>query len=213
MKKTNKTDHWNLLFSAFLITAFIVCAYFLVGMITESNPDDAIRRNIYISGIFILFGLLLFYATRVGDGKQVWRFSPTTLIIMVIPAAYILFAFVLNGLPFHTELNKRPEILYLAALSLGYGVPYTILSGYELDTGENDPDNGEKDITDKKDGDNADQTESEASEEDDNEKAVDSEDAITVNENEDAEDSEKALDEENEEITTENVDSDDKAKD
>ena len=188
MKKTSKTDHWNLLFSAFLITAFIVCAYFLVGMISETNADDVIKRSIYISGLFTLFGLLLFYATRVGDGKQVWRFSPSTLIIMVIPAAYILFAFVMAGLPFHKELVSRPEVLYLAGMSLGYGVPYTILSGYELDTSEND-----KDASDEKDGDKADTEENEDTEE-------------AVNGNEAADDTEETAADVSEDTTSENGD-------
>ena len=75
--KKNKNEIMNLLFSAFLVTAFMVCAGFFLGMINDSFSQDAVKRTLFVSLIFALFGGLLFYATRVGDGKQVHGASGT----------------------------------------------------------------------------------------------------------------------------------------
>lgn len=139
MKQPKKKDLGNLLFSAFLVTAFLVCAYFLIGLINNSFTENEPLRRFLTAGLFSLFGLLLFYATRVGDGKQVWRFSPVTLIVMVLPALYIVLTSVISALPLHTEIGSRTELLYLAGAALGYGIPYTFLSGYELDTTNSAP--------------------------------------------------------------------------
>ena len=68
-----KKDKWNLLFSAFLVTAFLICAYFFVGLINDSYMDDLTAKQLMTSLVFAFFGLILFYATRVGDGKQIKR--------------------------------------------------------------------------------------------------------------------------------------------
>ncbi|MEE1106106.1 MAG: hypothetical protein UH083_09120, partial [Ruminococcus sp.] len=80
MKKPNKKEHLNLLLSAFLILAFIVCANFFAGFTSSMPTMTAQLINI---AVYAVFGLLLFYATRVGDGKAVFRFSPLTLLILV----------------------------------------------------------------------------------------------------------------------------------
>ena len=128
-----KKDKAGLIFSAFLIIAFVLCAYFFIGLIFGSSGlDDSIKR-LMTAAVFALFGLILFYATRVGDGKQVKRFSPATLIILDLPALYILLASAAQGLPFPLDITARPEIIYMAGAALGYGLPYTFLSGYEQD--------------------------------------------------------------------------------
>ncbi len=81
-----KNDVWNLVFSAFLVTAFLICASFFIGMINDSFTQDSVKRTLLTALIFVLFGLLLFYATRVGDGRQVVRFSLSILVLMVLPA-------------------------------------------------------------------------------------------------------------------------------
>ena len=68
MRKPDKREHLNLFFSAFSILAFIVCANFFAKF-TESM-DPTVGRLITIA-VYAVFGLLLFYATRVGDGKAV----------------------------------------------------------------------------------------------------------------------------------------------
>lgn len=138
MNKKNP-DNLNLLFSAFLVTAFMVCTYFFTGIISDNFSDNSNMKQLCISVVFLLFGLILFYATRVGEGKQVWRFSPSTLIVMVIPALYIIISSVVSGLPYHEQISSRIELLYIAGVVLGYGIPYTFLSGYELNiSDEND---------------------------------------------------------------------------
>ena len=140
MKKKSKNDVWNLIFSAFLVTAFMVCSTFFTGMINDSFEQDTVKRVLLTALIFVLFGLILFYATRVGDGKQVIRFSAATLILMVLPALYVILASVITAMPFHSQLSQHYEAVNIAAVILGYGLPYTFVSGYELDRSDDKTD-------------------------------------------------------------------------
>ena len=135
-RKKSRNEISNLIFSAFLVTAFVVCSSFFMGMIDDRFSQDPAMRSLLMAVIFALFGGLLFYATRVGDGKQVFRFSPATLILMVLPALYVVIAATVGGLPFHEQLSANREIAYIAGAAFGYGLPYTFLSGYELDRSE-----------------------------------------------------------------------------
>jgi len=128
-----KKDISGLIFSAFLIIAYVVCSYFFMGIIKDSTKMDDTLKGILTAAVFAVFGLILFYATRVGDGKQVKRFSLATLIILDLPALYIIIASAAPGLPFPLTLEGHNELVLLAAIALGYGIPYTFLSGYEQD--------------------------------------------------------------------------------
>lgn len=132
----NKRDTINLLFSAFLITAYVICSYFFSSFATSlSSPFD----TLVIALIFVVFGLLVFYATRVGEGKAVKRFSLLTLLVLDLPAIYIIIASIAEGLPLHDVLimeNGLHPMVLLASIALGYGIPYTFLSGFELVTEE-----------------------------------------------------------------------------
>ena len=133
MKKPNKKDTVNLFFSAFLVLAFVVCAHFFSNF--AAGQSDLLASVIQLF-VYAAFGLLLFYATRVGDGKPVKRFSPITLIIMVLPALYIMVASLASGMPLHDAFVVNGSTLSLvttlAAVVFGYGIPYSFLSGYEL---------------------------------------------------------------------------------
>ena len=128
-----KKDKSGLIFSAILIIAFVICTYFFIGIINGTTDMADNVKLLFKALVFVLFGLILFYATRVGDGKQVKRFSPATLIILDLPALYIVLSAAAPGLPFPFDLTQASEIVWLAAAALGYGVPYTFLSGYEQD--------------------------------------------------------------------------------
>lgn len=128
----NKRENINLLLSAFLVIGFVVSSYFLSLSNTFAKPIN----DIFNVAIFVVFGLLLFYATRVGDGKARVRFSLLTLIILDLPALYIIVATIATGLPFHAELAQVPTMFTLAGVALGYGIPYTFISGFELVTEE-----------------------------------------------------------------------------
>ena len=129
----NKRDTINLLFSAFLIIAYIICSYFFSGFASQlAVPMSSIVNAL----IFVVFGLLVFYATRVGEGKAVKRFSLLTLIVLDLPALYIIVAAIAPGLPFHDALAANGVMMMLAGVALGYGIPYTFLSGFELVTEE-----------------------------------------------------------------------------
>lgn len=129
----NKRETINLLFSAFLVIAFIVCSYFFSSF---ANTFGTPAYEIINVAIFVVFGLLLFYATRVGDGKARVRFSLLTFIVLDLPALYIIIASIATGLPFHKELVEAPIMMTLSAVALGYGIPYTFISGFELVTEE-----------------------------------------------------------------------------
>ena len=64
----------NMFFSAFLVIAYVICSYFITNLASSVTNQNAYSAILF--GIVTLFGTLLFYATRVGDGKQVVRFSP-----------------------------------------------------------------------------------------------------------------------------------------
>lgn len=140
--KASKRNKINLIFSSFLVIGYIVCTYFFS---TLANQVAGTLGSLIQVLILILFGLLLFYATRVGEGAQVKRFSLAVLLLVDLPCVYIILASFIAGLPFHTALasvstvysaeaavNSQPIVLMLAGIALGYGIPYTFLSGYEL---------------------------------------------------------------------------------
>lgn len=138
MRKPDKKEHINLFFSAFLITAFIVCANFFSNF---TSSQDSMTAQLISIAVYAVFGLLLFYATRVGDGKSIMRFSPLTLIVMVVPALFIIIASLAAFMPLHdafaADSGRLSLITTLAAVALGYGIPYTFFSGFELaDEGE-----------------------------------------------------------------------------
>ncbi len=136
MKKPTKRETLNLILSAFLILGYIVCTYFFLTVTAASAPQLEPYVQVLV---FAIFGLVVFYATRIGDGKQVKRFSIATLLILDVPALYAILACFMPNMPLHNfvanlgganALSYSP-ILILACIALGYGIPYTFLSGYE----------------------------------------------------------------------------------
>ena len=95
--------------------------------------------------------MLLFYATRVGEGRQVRRFSLAVLLLIDLPSLFIILAGIISGVPFHSAIAAAqgvtaPSIIMtLACIALGYGIPYTFLSGYELNT--DDEEEEEEELT------------------------------------------------------------------
>ena len=138
-KKNTARDNVNLFFSAFLIIAYIICGYFFSSF--AGTLAGAVAQNAVTVAIVAVFGLLVFYATRVGEGKTVKRLSIVTLVLLDLPTLYILLAFVIPALPFHNELVTAPVVAFMAALAFGYGVPYTFISGFETvsDEAETEP--------------------------------------------------------------------------
>ena len=156
LKKPDKRETVNLFFSAFLILAFIVCAQFFSQFAASLSVNGKLSTigQLVLILVYVVFGLLLFYATRVGDGKVVKRFSPLTLIILVIPSLFLIIAsFVeipfISGFVSSSTGNTVSMIIALAGVALGYGIPYTFISGFELKTddeeNEADGDENEKD--------------------------------------------------------------------
>jgi hypothetical protein len=137
MMKNNVRNKVNLVFSCFLVIGYIVCSYFFSTM---ANQVSGVVGALLQSLILMLFGLLLFWSTRVGEGRQVKRFSLAVLLLIVLPCVYILAAGLVEGLPLHDVIapigadgGRSQSILMIhAAVGLGYGIPYTFVSGYEM---------------------------------------------------------------------------------
>lgn len=130
-----KREKINLFFSAFLILGYIVCTYFFMSLVT-SIP--VVPKTIISIFVFAIFGLLLFYATRVGDGKPVKRFSLIILLVVVLPCLVAILFGSIQGMPLHDVITLGQESVWqsplfiLACVALGYGVPYSFFSGFEL---------------------------------------------------------------------------------
>ncbi len=132
MKKNNSShEKVNLFFSAFLIIAYIICGYFFISFANAQQSE--IIKSIVMVAIFAIFGLLVFYATRVGEKKIVTRFSLATLIVLDIPTLFIVLAYFFEGFPFHDAIatTGNGAMALMAAIALGYGIPYTFISGFE----------------------------------------------------------------------------------
>ena len=54
----------------------------------------------------------------------------------MLPALYVVLAAVISGMPLHEQIASRSELSCIAAAIFGYGLPYTFLSGYEIDRGD-----------------------------------------------------------------------------
>ena len=132
MKNRNKI---NQVFSAFLVIGYVICAYFFS---TLANQVAGVGGTLIQILLLVVFGLLLFYATRVGEGRQVKRFSLAVLLLIDLPALFIILAGIITGFPFHSAIAAAqgvtaPSIIMtLACIALGYGIPYTFFSGYEI---------------------------------------------------------------------------------
>ncbi len=128
MKKSSR-DKLNLFFSSFLVIGFIICSYFFMSLTSRVGQAAA---NLIQVAVFVLFGLIVFYATRVGEGEAIKRFSPIVLCVLDVPALFIIIASLAPAFPLHDALATQPVVMTFAAIALGYGIPYTFLSGFEL---------------------------------------------------------------------------------
>ncbi len=127
MKTNDKHAKVNNLLSAFLVIAYVCCMYFLENM--SISLDQTLSSVVHVA-MYVVFGLLLFYATRVGEGKQIRRFSLSVLLLIVFPGLYMVLAAFAPGLPFAKEITGS-VMGVLGYIMLGYGIPYTFLSGFE----------------------------------------------------------------------------------
>ncbi len=133
-KKTKKKWDINQLLSAFLVIAYIICMFFLEQVI--GTLENSTLRLALLVLMCVVFGLLLFYATRVGDGKQIMRFSLSVLILMVLPGLYIVLCTFFPSLPLASQIIQSSIVPILGFVMLGYGIPYTFTSGYEREVEE-----------------------------------------------------------------------------
>ena len=127
--KTKKKINANQILSSFLVIAYVVCMYFIEQMV--NNLESIPLRNGLTILMYVVFGLLLFYATRVGDGKQITRFSLSVLLLMVVPGLYIVLCIFFPSLPIAAMVLQSNVVTLFGLVMLGYGIPYTFTSGYE----------------------------------------------------------------------------------
>ncbi|MBQ6153943.1 MAG: hypothetical protein IJJ15_09365 [Ruminococcus sp.] len=131
----NNKNKINQIVSAVLVIGFVICSYFFSSLamkLGQTSESSAAWSYVIFAAIFFVFGLLLFYATRVGEGKAVKRFSLAVLLLIDIPSLYIILASNVMGLPLYQQLSSVPFVSFIAAVALGYGIPYTFFSGFEL---------------------------------------------------------------------------------
>ncbi len=128
MKKESR-EKLNLFFSSFLVIGFIICTYFFMSLTSKVSASVG---NLISVVVFTLFGLIIFYATRVGEGVPVKRFSPIVLCVLDVPALFVIIATLAPAFPLHDALATQPTVMTFACIALGYGIPYTFLSGFEL---------------------------------------------------------------------------------
>ena len=144
MKNTDtKRNKINIIFSSFIVIGYIICTFFFSSLASQIAGTLGSLIQILMLAVF---GLLLFWATRVGEGKQVKRFSLAVLLLIDVPALYIILASLVPALPFHdaiapqnamalmglSSLSAPSIILTMACVALGYGLPYTFFAGYEM---------------------------------------------------------------------------------
>ena len=142
-QKKSMSSKINLLFSAFLVLAFVICSYFIDSF--ALNIQNETLKNAVPVILFAVFGLFLFYATRVGDGKPVYRLSLSALLLIVLPGLLIFIAYIAEGMPYHEQLvSNGANMAKIAACALGYGLPYTFISGFELSPEDSDTAEEEK---------------------------------------------------------------------
>lgn len=127
--KAKKKINTNQILSSFLVIAYVVCMFFIEQMV--NNLENVYLRNVLTILMYVIFGLLLFYATRVGDGKQITRFSLSVLLLMVVPGLYIVLCIFFPTLPLASQVLQSNVVTLLGLVMLGYGIPYTFTSGYE----------------------------------------------------------------------------------
>ena len=130
MKKGSKQSAASLFLSVFLVLAYVGCMYFF-EMVSKTMLTGSAQIALKVL-MYVGFGLVLFYATRIGDGKQVKRFSLLVFLFLDLPGAYIVAASFLTGLPLGGEINASEALQILGYIMLGYGLPYTFLSGFEV---------------------------------------------------------------------------------
>lgn len=133
----SKQSKLNMVLSAFLVLAYVICMYFAGNFIGAMDPGT-LQTALYVA-MYVVFGLLLFYATRVGEGKQIRRFSLSVLLMIVVPGLYIVLATFAPGLPLSQQVTSSAVFSVLGYIMLGYGIPYTFFSGYEMDTASAQP--------------------------------------------------------------------------
>ena len=165
MKKKINTS--ELIFSAFLCLASIVCAYMFINLLDGATGLQKPIKTLITAILFVVIGLILFFATRIGDGKQIKRFSPATLIILDLPALYVIIASIVTSLPLGAQISAYSEVMLLASLLLGYGIPYTFVSGYELDTSDEEENDDDSDTDEENAESDTEETDSDEEEEED----------------------------------------------
>ena len=77
--------------------------------------------------MYVVFGLLLFYATRRRRGKQIRRFSLSVLLLIVFPGLYMVLAAFAPGLPFAKEITGSVMGVLGFSIMLGLRHPVHLL--------------------------------------------------------------------------------------
>ncbi len=132
------------LVSTFLLVLYVV----LTGVVYTWAMDLATKGTLsyeftyYIDfALYIGMGLVLFFATRTGDGKTIYRVNWFSIAFILVPVVFLLVNIVLcvsfaNQSEFvlgvvSLAFDKYARTLYLVLILFGYAIPYSFISGFE----------------------------------------------------------------------------------
>ena len=108
----------------------------LEEMVRQASLDGVIANYITFL-LYVGLGTVLFFATRTGEGKTVYRINWFSIGLIVLPVVAIIVGVVLMMSAIveiawlDTFVNRYIASFYLALVLLGYAIPYSFISGFE----------------------------------------------------------------------------------
>ena len=143
-EKKAVTRAWDNLLSALLLVMMISLTGVLYYLIVENFQQGAIAlplANCLINSIFIFMGLGIFFATRTGSGKNVYRVNLFSIVLILLPLLVLYVSYVLVVFETMTSgflynilewvMGKASISFNLSLVLFGYVLPYSFISGYE----------------------------------------------------------------------------------
>lgn len=125
-------------------TVLLILYILLTGVIIKWAGDMTAQASmsgelqLYINfALFVGMGMVLFFATRTGEGKTVYRVNWFSLALILLPLVALVIVMVLvvsfavDIALINTIFMQYMSSFYLALVLLGYCIPYSFISGFE----------------------------------------------------------------------------------
>ena|GEM_PF-4198912 len=135
---------WDNLLSALLLVMMIGLSGVLYYLIAENFQKEIIAlplANCFINAIYILMGLGIFFATRTGSGKNVYRVNVFSIVLILLPLLALYTTYVLVVTETVTSgflyailewvMTNAGISFQISLVLFGYAIPYSFISGYE----------------------------------------------------------------------------------